>query len=52
MYENNNHDLSEYQYIRLPEVLELIPIGRTTWYKWISCGIAPQSTKLSIRVAA
>lgn len=40
------------RYLRLKSVLELIPVGRSTWYRWIQCGIAPQPTKISLRVSA
>ena len=43
-------DLYDHRYLRLKSVLELIPVGRSTWYRWIQCGIAPQPTKLSLRV--
>lgn len=49
---NDNIDLQEHKYLRLNSVLELIPISRSTWYKWIQCGIAPKSTNISLRVAA
>ena len=50
-----NHDdceLFDNRYLRLKSVLELIPVGRSTWYRWIQYGIAPQPTKISLRVAA
>ena len=50
-----NHDdceLYDHRYLRLKSVLELIPVGRSTWYHWIQCGVAPQPTKISLRVAA
>ncbi len=48
----DNFDLKNYGYLRLKSVLELIPISRSTWYRWIQCGIAPQSTSISLRIAA
>jgi predicted DNA-binding transcriptional regulator AlpA len=38
--------------LRLPAVLELIPVGKTTWYKWISEGRAPQPRRLGTRMVA
>ena len=52
MNDNECFDLSDHRYLRLKGVLELIPISRSTWYKWIQCRIAPQSTHISLRVAA
>jgi len=48
----DDFDLYEHRYLRLKSVLELIPISRSTWYRWIQCGIAPQSISISLRVAA
>ena len=45
-------DLYDHRFLRLKGVLELIPISRSTWYKWVQCGIAPKPTHISIRVAA
>jgi len=48
----NDLDLMNYRYLRLKSVLELIPVGRSTWYRWIQCGIAPKPTSISLRIAA
>ena len=52
MKDNDNYDLKNHRYLRLKSVLELIPVGRSTWYRWIQCGIAPQPTGISLRIAA
>ena len=52
MKDYDDFNLYEQRYLRLKSVLEIIPISRSTWYKWIKCGIAPQSTSISLRVAA
>lgn len=52
MKNDDNVDLMDRRYLRLKSVLELIPVGRSTWYRWIQCGIAPQPTKISLRAAA
>ena len=52
MNDKENYDLTEYRYLRLKSVLEIIPVSRSTWYKWIQCGIAPKPTSISLRVAA
>jgi len=49
---NDDFCLQEKRYLRLKSVLELIPISRSTWYKWIQLGIAPQPTHISLRIAA
>ena len=49
---NSDLYLHEKRYLRLKSVLELIPISRSTWYKWIQIGLAPQPTHISLRVAA
>jgi len=52
MKNNDDVDLYDHRYLRLKSVLELIPVGRSTRYRWIQCGIAPQPTKISLRAAA
>lgn len=52
MKKHDDFDLYDHRYLRLKSVLELIPISRSTWYRWIQCGIAPQSISISLRVAA
>jgi len=31
---------------RVPQILELIPIGRSTWWKWVAEGKAPKGLKI------
>ena len=38
------------KFLRLPQVLKLIPIGRSTLWLWVSEGKFPQPVKLSERV--
>lgn len=45
-------NLKNERYLRLPSVLEIIPVSRSTWYLWIQRGIAPKPINISIRVAA
>ena len=35
--------------LRLPEVLELYPVSRSTWYEGVSSGRYPKSKKISKR---
>ena len=39
-------------FLRLPQVLSLIPVCRSTWYAGIPIGRYPAPVKLSPRVAA
>ncbi len=36
--------------MRLKEVLQVIPVGRSTWWLWVSQGKAPAPIKLGERV--
>jgi len=36
--------------LRLPEVLKLIPVSKSTWWAGVKKGIFPASKKLSARV--
>lgn len=38
--------------LRLPEVLELIPVGRSTWWLGVKKGRFPQPVKLGPRTTA
>ena len=44
--------LPETGYLRLPEVLKLIPVSKTTWWEGIKSGRYPKGIKLSERVTA
>ncbi|OEE69829.1 transcriptional regulator [Enterovibrio norvegicus FF-33] len=37
--------------LRIEQVLELIPISRTSWYRGIQDGLYPQSIKIGPRIA-
>ncbi|WP_200918016.1 AlpA family transcriptional regulator [Jeongeupia sp. HS-3] len=39
-------------FLRLPEVLSIIPVSRATWYEGIKKGRFPAQVKLGPRVAA
>ncbi len=36
--------------IRLPQVLEILPVGRSTWWAWVKAGKAPAPVKISAGV--
>ncbi len=38
-------------YLRLPQILEIIPVSRSTWYRGVKSGRYPQSVRLSARAA-
>jgi prophage regulatory protein len=38
------------RYLRLPQVLERIPVSKSTWWAGVRKGIFPKSLKLSQRV--
>ncbi|WP_395701012.1 helix-turn-helix transcriptional regulator [Aquabacterium sp.] len=38
--------------IRLPKVLELFPVGRSTWYAGVKAGKYPPSVRVSERCVA
>lgn len=35
--------------LRLPQVLEIVPVARSTWWGWVAARRAPQPIKLSAR---
>lgn len=39
-------------FMRVSQVLEVIPVGKTTWERWVNEGKAPKPVKLSERVTA
>lgn len=52
MHNTALNNLSQSAYIRLPEVLNLIPIGRSTWWLWVATGKAPKGVKLGAKTTA
>lgn len=48
----NTTALPETGYLRLPEVLKLIPVSKTTWWDGVKTGRYPKGVKLSERVTA
>jgi len=49
----NTHGLPETGYLRLSEVLRLIPVGRSTWWAGVRSGRYPQPTRaLGKRITA
>jgi prophage regulatory protein len=51
--ENRSESLASQEYfMRLPDVLKLIPVSRSSWYAGIKSGEYPESVKLGLRTAA
>jgi len=46
------HNLPETGFIRLPQVLAIFPVGKSTWWAGVKTGKYPQSVKLSLRITA
>lgn len=49
---NNSKQLPDTGFIRLPEVLSLIPVSRSTWWAGIKTGRFPKSVKIGERTTA
>jgi prophage regulatory protein len=47
---HNLHLLPETGFLRLPTVLTLIPVGKTTWWNGVKTGRFPKPVKLGSRV--
>jgi len=48
---SNTIDLkSDHGFLRLPEILEIIPIGKSTWWAWVASGKAPRPIKIGPRI--
>ncbi|MBY0339956.1 MAG: AlpA family phage regulatory protein [Rhodocyclaceae bacterium] len=46
------HSTSNAGFLRLPQVLSIIPVSRSTWWSWVKSGKAPKPVKLGQRVTA
>lgn len=44
--------LPETGYVRLPAILRVIPVSRSTWWQWVKAGKAPAGRKLGPRITA
>lgn len=49
---NSTNQSSDEGFIRLPEVLKLIPVSKSTWWAGVKSGRYPKSIKLSDRITA
>lgn len=50
--EHDMHDLPETGFLRLPQVLSIIPVGKTCWWQGVKSGRYPKPVKLSTRCTA
>ncbi len=46
------HTIPETGFIRLPQVLSVIPVGKTCWWEGVRSGRFPKPVKLSARCTA
>ncbi len=44
--------LPETGFVRLPTILSVIPISKSTWWNWVKAGRAPKPIKLGPRTTA
>lgn len=44
---NDLHSLPEEGFLRLRQVLQIIPVSKTVWYAGIKSGLYPKSRKIS-----
>lgn len=47
-----DHSIQLDPLLRLPQVLQVIPVSRSTWWKWVKEGKAPPGIKIGLRVTA
>ncbi|MEQ1789553.1 MAG: AlpA family phage regulatory protein [Rickettsiales bacterium] len=45
-------DFPQTGFLRLPEILKLIPVSKSTWWAGVKSGRFPQSIKLGERITA
>lgn len=50
--DNQNPTLPQTGFIRLPEVLKVFPVSKSTWWAGVKSGRFPQGVKLGPRVTA
>lgn len=46
----NKYELPETGFLRLSEILKLIPVGKTTWWAGVKSGRFPKPIKLGERI--
>src|SRR6476469_7972986 len=51
-WSHDMHDFPETGFLRLPQVLSVIPLGKTSWWEGVKAGRFPKPVKLSARCTA
>lgn len=52
LHEPSRSPLPSTGYVRLPPILTHIPVGKSTWWKWVAEKKAPQPIKLGPNITA
>ncbi len=47
-----SNTLPQTGFVRLPQILSVIPVSRSTWWAWVKSGKAPKGIKLGPRITA
>jgi predicted DNA-binding transcriptional regulator AlpA len=51
-FDSDIYHLPEVGFVRLPDVLRVIPLGKTSWWEGVRSGRFPKPVKLSARCTA
>jgi prophage regulatory protein len=51
-YTDQSNMLPEKGFLRLPQVLKIVPVGKSTWWAGVKSGRYPKGQKLSPRTTA
>jgi predicted DNA-binding transcriptional regulator AlpA len=51
-YQTMQNTIPETGFVRLPVILKVIPVGRTTWWAGVKSGRFPKPVKLGSRITA
>lgn len=49
---DHSKTLPETGYVRLPDILRVMPVGKSTWWAGVKSGRFPKSVKLGPRITA
>jgi predicted DNA-binding transcriptional regulator AlpA len=49
---SSNHSLPEIGFVRLPQILAVIPIGKSSWWDGVKSGRFPRPVKITARCVA
>jgi prophage regulatory protein len=48
----NDHILPETGFVRLPQILKVFPVSKSTWWAGVKAGKYPQPVKLGLKMTA